>query len=58
MTKLFTNARFYDLMSFLLGILCGECTEGNGMTVLLNGCTSCNTSYVSLIPLLSMLNFF
>ena len=40
--------------SLLLGVLCGECVEGTGVTVLLNICTPCNTGYAALIPVLSM----
>ena len=45
----------YIFWFLLPGILCGECNEGMGVTVLLNICsTSCDTGYISLIPILSM----
>ena len=40
-----------------LGILCGECVNGNGITVLLNICSQqCDTGYVAFVPALSMIN--
>ena len=37
----------------LLGVLCGDCRDGAGVSALLNQCVSCNDAYGLLIAALS-----
>ena len=58
---LFCSSSEYDccVCSILLsGILCGECEADTGVTILTNTCSRCNSANISLIPVLSMLNYF
>ena len=37
---------------YLIGILCGECGNGKGVSALLNNCVTCSNNNIALIPLL------
>ena len=37
---------------YLIGILCGECGNGKGVSALLNNCVTCSNNNIVLIPLL------
>ena len=39
------------------GVLCGECRDGKGVSVLLNNCVTCHSAQGLLILALSRLNF-
>ena len=37
---------------YLIGILCGQCGNGEGVSALLNNCVTCSNNNIVLIPLL------
>ena len=52
----FAKSNFYcfNCSIFFIGVLCGECKNGKGVSALLNKCTSCNDAFSILIVILGM----
>ena len=50
----FCESQFLLYISYTKGVLCGQCTNGTGMTVLLDKCDQCSSTYSILIGAVGM----
>ena len=55
--ELSSTKQYYHSRLLLLGVLCGSCEDGYGVSTLLNNCVTCHDASGTLIIILCKLSF-